>query len=71
MVLSNPAVLKVFCLQADLFSMGKVTVEKNDIEIEDDPFVALVSKPNPFTKTQSQFLRDFMFWNMLIPTFID
>ena len=65
MVLSNPAVLKVFCLQMDLFSMGKVTVEKDDKEIEDDPFLALIEKPNPFTKTQSQFLRDFMFWNML------
>lgn len=65
MVLSNPAVLKVFCLQMDLFSMGKVTVEKNDKEIEDDPFITLISQPNPFTKTQSQFLRDFMFWNML------
>lgn len=66
MVLSNPAVLKVFCLQMDLFSMGMVKVETNEKkEIEDDPFLDLVSHPNPFTKTQSQFLRDFMFWNML------
>jgi len=65
MVLSNPAVLKVFCLQCDLFSMGKVSVQKNEKDIEDDPFLALVENPNPFTKTQSQFLWDFMFWNML------
>lgn len=66
MVLSNPAVLKVFCLQMDLFSMGKVTVEDDDDkEIEGDPFLPFIEKPNPFTKTQSQFLRDFMFWNML------
>lgn len=50
----------------DLFSMGKVTVEDDDKEeIEDDPFLTFIERPNPFTKTQSQFLRDFMFWNML------
>lgn len=65
MVLSNPAVLKVFCLQCDLFSMGKVTVEQDKEELESDPFLTLVGKPNPFTQTQSQFLWDFMFWNML------
>jgi hypothetical protein len=66
MVLSNPAVLKVFALQCNLFSMGKVKVTKESgEEIEDDPFLSLLRKPNPFTKTESQFLWDFMFWNML------
>ena len=65
MILSNPAVLKVFCLQCDLFSMGKVTVHRDEKEIEDDPFLTLIEKPNPFTEPQSQFLWDFMFWNML------
>lgn len=65
MILSNPAVMKVFCLQCDLFSMGKVTVEKDDKEIEDDPFLKFIGRPNPFTLTQSQFLWDYMFWNML------
>jgi len=64
-VLSNPAVLKVFSLQCDLFSMGKVTVMKDDTEIEDDPFLKFIANPNPFTETQSQFLWDYMFFNML------
>lgn len=65
MVLQSPAALKVFSLQCDLFSMGKVTVEQNKKEIEDDPFLALLENPNPFTDTESQFLWDFMFYNML------
>lgn len=67
MILSNPAVMKVFSLQCDLFSMGKVKVTKEDSEeeIEDDPFLDLLRDPNPFTGTESQFLWDFMFWNML------
>lgn len=65
MVLSNPAVLKVFALQCDLFSMGEVKVKKNDKDIDNDPFLSLIQSPNPFSKTQSQFLWDFMFWNML------
>jgi hypothetical protein len=66
MILSSPAVLKVFALQCDLFSMGKVCVlDKEGKEIEDDPFLTLIKNPNPFTKTESQFLWDFMFWNML------
>lgn len=65
-VLSNPAVLKVVSLQCDLFSMGRVCVQSKDgKEIEDDPFLDLLRNPNPFTKTESQFLWDFMFWNML------
>ena len=67
MVLSNPAAMKVFSLQCDLFSMGRVTVtpEDSDEEIEDDPFLDLLRDPNPFTGTESQFLWDFMFWNMM------
>ena len=62
MVLSNPAVLKVFALQCNLFSMGKVTVEnkKTKEPIEDDPFLNVLSEPNPFGN-ESQFLWDFMF----------
>lgn len=66
MVLSSPAVLKVFTLQCDLFSRGRVCVQDaNGEEIEDDPFLTLIRDPNPFTKTESQFLWDFMFFNML------
>ncbi len=64
-VLNNPAVLKVISLQCDLFSLGQVCVydEKGEI-IEDDPFLSLMKRPNPF-QSKSQFLWDFMFWNML------
>lgn len=64
-VLSNPAVLKVFSLQCDLFSMGKVCVKQDEEEIEEDPFTNLINAPNPFSKTENQFLWDFMFWNMM------
>lgn len=65
-VLQSPAVLKVFALQCDLFSMGKVTVETKEGEpIDDDPFLNLIRNPNPFTGTESQFLWDFMFFNMI------
>lgn len=65
-VLSNPAVLKVFAIQCDLFSMGRVCVkDEAGEEIENDPFMNLIKNPNPFTKTEAQFLWDFMFWNMM------
>lgn len=65
MVLSNPAMLKVIALQCDLFSMGYVCVkDKEGKEIENDPFLTLLKNPNPF-QGSSQFLWDFMFWNML------
>lgn len=66
MILKNPAVLKVFALQADLFSMGEVCVEQNDKELEEDPFLTLLRKPNLSpASSQSQFLWDFMFWRMM------
>jgi hypothetical protein len=64
-VLSNPAAMKVFALQCDLFSLGKVYVyDDDDQEVEDDPFCQLLKNPNPF-QTESQILWDFMFWQML------
>lgn len=64
-VLNNPAVLKVFSLQCDLFSLGKVCVyDPEGQKIEDDPFLELIKSPNPF-QSRSQFLWDFMFWNMI------
>lgn len=66
MILQNPAVLKVFSLQCDLFSMGRVCVKDADgNEIPDDPFLTLLKAPNPLTKTESQFLWDYMFYLML------
>lgn len=65
-VLANPALLKVFALQCDLFSMGEVCVEQNEKKIEDDPFLLLLKKPNPMPgASKSQFLWDFMFWQMM------
>lgn len=64
MVLSSPAALKVFALQCDLFSMGKIKVFQNDVELENDPFITLIENPNPF-QTKSQFLWDYCFWSML------
>ena len=64
-VFENPAVLKVFALQCDLFSLGRVIVKKKGGgEIKDDPFLEMMKNPNPF-QTQSQFLWDYMFWVML------
>lgn len=63
-VLSNPALLKVFSIQCDLFSLGEVKVMKNEKEIEEDPFLKLLDSPNPF-QTKAQFLWDFMFWTMI------
>ncbi len=64
-VLSNPAALKVFSLQCDLFSLGEVYVkDMNDKVLENDPFITLIHNPNPF-QCKSQFLWDFMFMTML------
>lgn len=63
-IFSSPALLKVFSIQCDLFSLGKIYVYKNGKEIDNDPFLDMIKKPNPFQR-QSQFLWDCMFWNML------
>lgn len=63
--LTNPALLKVISLQCDMFSQGKIYVYDNDEnEIPDDPFLQRIKRPNPL-QSESQFLWDFMFWNML------
>lgn len=64
-VFSSPALLKVICMQCDLFSLGKIYVyDENDVEIEDDPAEERFDNPNPF-QSRSQFLWDLMFWNMI------
>jgi len=45
--------------------MGTVTVEQNEKTVEGDPFISLIRDPNPFTNTKSQFLWNYMFFNML------
>jgi hypothetical protein len=63
--LSNPAFLKVLSLQCDLFSLAKVYVYDQDKnELEQDEFLKWFRRPNPF-QSQSQFLWDAMFWQML------
>lgn len=64
LVLSNPAVMKVFALQCEMFSLGRIYAYKNDREIEDHPLKALLASPNPF-QSQQEFLWEFMFWLML------
>lgn len=63
-ILRNPAVLKVFALQCDLFSLANVQVKQNEKLIENDSFLRLIENPNPF-QSKRQFLWDFMFWNMI------
>lgn len=64
-IFSNPALLKVFSLQCELFSLGKIYVyDKNDVEIPNDPFLEMIKKPNPF-QTEAQMKWDFMFWQMV------
>jgi hypothetical protein len=63
-VLSNPAALKVFKLQCDLFSLGKLQAVRNNEIIEDDLLIKRLRYPNPY-QSQRQFLWDYMFWNML------
>jgi hypothetical protein len=65
-IFSNPALLKVFCLQCDLFSLGKVYVYRDgqDLADQNDPALKLLKNPNPM-QTGKQILWDYMFWNMV------
>lgn len=67
-VFTNPALLKVIALQCDLFSLGQVYVYKDGKVLDNDPFIEMIKKPNPF-QNQSQFLWDVMFWNMIGNTY--
>lgn len=64
-IFSNPALLKVFTLQCDLFSLAKVYVyDDNEELIEDDPALDRIANPN-YLQNQSQWLWDYMFWKMV------
>lgn len=63
-VFTNPAVLKVFKLQCDMFSLGEVYVYQDGKSQKTDPFLNLIKNPNPFQQ-KSQFLWDYMFWKMI------
>lgn len=63
-IFSSPALLKVFCLQCDLFSLGQIYVYKGDNEVDNDPAARLLNSPNPM-QSRSQFLWDCMFYIMM------
>jgi len=63
-VFSNPAMLKVFSLCCDLFSIGEVYAYKNGKSVDKDPFLDLINNPNR-RQQKTQFLWDYCFWNML------
>lgn len=65
-ILKNFALLRVFSLQCDLFSMAKFYVVdvKTGEYINDDPFLNFIKQPNPF-QTQSDWLWSFMFNHMI------
>lgn len=63
-VLCNPACLKVFKLNCDLFSLGKVNQYQNDELKEINYLYSIKKKPNHF-QTWTQFFWDYMFWKML------
>lgn len=64
-VLSNPAALKVFKLQCDMFSLAEITaVSKTGKVRENDPLYNFLKHPN-LHQTRRQLLWDYMFWTML------
>ena len=63
-LLENPALLTVFSINSDLFSLGKVKiVNDNGGVIENHPLHQVLRQPN-FFQTENQFMFDFMFWTM-------
>lgn len=64
MVLQNPAALMVWTLQCDLASLGHFKIYKDEQEVEDDPLLDLLNKPNPM-QTGKQLMWDYMFWSMI------
>lgn len=65
-ILKNFALLRVFSLQCDLFSMAKFYVvdTKTGEYINNDKFLEFIKQPNPF-QTQSDFVWSFMFNHMI------
>lgn len=69
-VFSNPALLKVICLQCDLFSLAKAYVygdgngKKKGKLYQNDPALNRINNPNPM-QSRTQWLWDYMFWKMI------
>lgn len=64
LILTNPAVLKVFKLNCDLFSLGKVYNVQNGKLIQKDFLNTIQARPNKH-QTWNQFEWDYMFYRML------
>lgn len=62
-ILNNPACLKVFALNCDLFSLGIVNQTKDKNIIVEDYLKQQTKKPNQ-KQNWSQFMWDYCFWNM-------
>ena len=63
-VMCNPAALKVFKLQCDMFSLGDIKAIRNEKPQPNDKILKFLKSPNPY-QTHRQYLWDYMFWNML------
>ena len=64
-VFSNPALLKVFALQCDLFSLGRIVVrDAAGNDLPNDPVAKLLNNPNAY-QGNTQMLWDVMFNYML------
>ena len=63
-VLLNPACTKVFKLNCDLFSLGKVNQYQND-ELKEINYLYSIKKQPNFFQSWTQFFWDYMFWKML------
>lgn len=64
LILTNPAVLKVFKLNCDLFSLGKVYNVQNGKPLQKDFLQTIQKQPNKH-QTWNQFEWDYMFYRML------
>ena len=67
-VFRSPAVLTVFKLQCDLFSLAKIRVKDNHEATT--PLIDKLKQPNPF-QGQRQFLWDYMFYLMLGNSYLE
>lgn len=63
-IFTNPALLKVFSLQCDLFSMARPYVyNKKGVDQPDDPAITRIENPNPM-QDRATWLWSYMFWKM-------
>jgi len=58
LILSNPACLKVFALNADIFSLGKINTP------ETVEYLKTLRKTPNYKQSWTQFYWDYMFWSM-------